>query len=434
MAGALLGKGKPALIRATRINGSNMSLAEICVELFAVVLIFLATCFRNASINHWIPTESVTEWHQRMPLLREWLFYGAFCLLAFIARRNLNRILTLWNAASWRSSAFVILALLALSFQALPASLGDDYQQMSLQPFADHPDGVYRRVLSPALAHLLHLSGILYPLYCLLFTWATIALLLSTLQRMSGRPLLFIEKLAICTCAFVIYEFQFPGYPDIGIVALTVMLWQGRLDKHGELLIIAMLLACHEALALVSLISLLPILKRPKLVCLVIALYFIAWLANFGFDPKAALAAQSISASISPWILVRNHPGLTLLGVLFAYKLMLWPIGSNLLRMVRQRDWRACWTSGGNMLLAFSQIVIATDISRLAGMACIAIVDSYAAFIRGQSLRIRRTFAIAQIALPSTYVGLMAVGAPKVMVFAGAYGYIISLLPGSWHY
>lgn len=385
------------------------------IEFVLVALLFLSATLGQDRIQGYLLAQYQVEarllqdtW-QELAALEASLFLIALLTLAVPLRRQLAELLGLWNRASLLQSAAFMLGLYCLAGQLLPASLGLDYQHMTMQPFDQPNNWINRRLLTPALAYYLHLNVWLYPVLVTLLSWLSIALVLGVLERLQPGRISLLEKFALCTCSFAIYQFQLPGYPDTLTLILGLLLWQGNLDARGQRLLVTLMLLNHEALALFTVLPLLPLLRKPGWIVALFALYGAGYAFNFGFDPAAALAKQSVLADTSQGSLgaLRDflaHPGHVLLAILVAYKLAWLSLARGAAAAWQAGRRGDVWLIAAGIALPLSQTVIATDASRLAGMGFMATLLGYAWFAGAMPAKTRRLWALGQLAIPSIYV------------------------------
>lgn len=201
----------------------------------------------------------------------------------------------------------------------------------------------------------------------------------------------------------------------------------GKLDVAGELCIVALMLATHEALAVVSILPMLVRLRSPKGACLLLGLYGLAWLCNFGLEPGSAFAAQTHLGGHSAFYYLRTEFGWAMLGVWVAYKFVWIPMLALLGHALKQGDKATSYLLVSNIGLALLQLAVATDTSRLAGMAFLSALLGYAYWVNTRSDRLRFWFAVAQIAMPSFYIGLCCT-TPAIAVFPGLYYKMVTLI------
>ena len=161
----------------------------------------------------------------------------------------------------FRQALYAVAALLALSFVTRPSSLGVDYQILSLDPFGQATGVLNRRILDVALAYYLHLGGGLFIVWHFLTVYLLLALTRAFLRRRGAAPDL-LTFVSLATSSFVIFNFQYPGYPDPLVLVLLLVALSVELDAEGIALIVVLALLSHEALAVALFLPLLPSLPR----------------------------------------------------------------------------------------------------------------------------------------------------------------------------
>ncbi|MFC4160246.1 hypothetical protein [Chitinimonas lacunae] len=408
------------------------------IELFFIVLMFLIATVGQDRIENYlsrqygVPVSMMQSDLRQLIQLKASLFLCALLVLARPVRQQLYKLTQLWSRRALIQSALIMLILYLLSSHILPLNLGFAYQHVSIDPFNQPTNWLYRRLLNPTLAYYLHLDGMLFPIYTAGLSWLSIALVISTLDRLLPGKISFLEKLALATCAFVIYQFQIPGYPDTLVLLLGLMLWQGDLSARAQRLLIVLLLLTHEALGLVVVLSLLPRLQKPVWIITILAAYGACMALNFGFDIEALLRKQSVLRDptnlypLEAFKSSQQHPERLLAALLIAYKLAWVSIGRGAMLAWQAGQKQDVWLIVAPIALAGAQMIIASDISRLGGMGFIGVLLSYAWFASRTSPSIRRWWALGQLAIPSFYIA-SDVG---MVHFPGLYGRMIVLFTG----
>lgn len=309
---------------------------------------------------------------------------------------------------------FCLLSLLA--FQPAVMSQGRQYLLMSLEPFNEGPNWYYRRVLIPALAHALQLRGLWYHVFAHGLT-ALLTLLLLAWMRQEGLKLRLWQALSILTCGWVFYLKQFPGYPDGGVYCLLMVLLLVPLSAYGRAACVALMLSAHDALPVFAALPLILFVfpRRDRLIALaVIALYFGLWLANFGFDVRAALAAQTAFDGSNTLGFLRTRPWAVPLGCYAAYKALWLVAGLALIDLARRGRLRDALAMAAILLFPLLQVVIAVDISRLVGAGFLAVLMALAHIRPRLSDRAFSIILAINLLLPSFYVATNApVGYPR---------------------
>lgn len=331
--------------------------------------------------------------------LRRILFYLAAAALAlpigaslWRARGELRRLR--WRRLAWQAAGIAaILCVLVTPYGGgeLNRDMGIEYAAMSQAPFAASTGISYRRLLKPALAHLLQLDGA-YPyfLFSMLTTYGVILLSLAYFERAAldrgedaaSRPAMpFFWALSVATSSFVLFDFQFPGYVDNLAFLLLILGMLAPMNAQARLAIVALCLATHEGIgAPLAAMVLFCYPRRLWLPALAMAgAYAVLWLANYGFDLVALLTGHSMAQAASdPSMALGESLGHIILGGLASYKL-LW-LAPVLVLFYRppERSWLAALTPSLIMLSPLALLPWLIDSSRHAGWGFVGLLMAVA--------------------------------------------------------
>src|SRR5262249_35830298 len=132
--------------------------------------------------------------------------------------------------------------------------LGMPYARLSMNPgYSIDKDLFFRRSLMPLLGHVLQLKGgLLYGVFAVLLGALLVILLKEVLDGVRKFGLL--ELFSLCTLAFVNFNFQLLGYPDVLIAILSLLALFYDLRGETKIAIFVFALLTHE----MALILLLP--------------------------------------------------------------------------------------------------------------------------------------------------------------------------------
>ena len=305
--------------------------------------------------------------------------------------------------------ACLICAVLAVPFRGSlgVAGMGEAYLKHSLQPFATGSGWYYRRLLTVGLANVTGLSGGLYYPASLGLTLAlTVAVAAFTRARLrlTGMVQLVVVT-SICTSQFVFFAFLSPGYVEPLGFALLLVPWIAPTQSEERLACWALVLSCHEALA-VALLPLLIVLEgRDRLPLLaLLALYGLLLMLSFGFDLGAILRVQTQLKEGSSWDFFRSAGGWLALAIFAAHKLLWLAIGGALVDARHARRARAFVAVAA--LLPLLTLPIAVDGSRMVGFGFLGVLAALELFARHASRRVLVALAALNLLIPSFYVGL----------------------------
>ena len=269
---------------------------------------------------------------------------GALCQSGpFWKRLGLKRL------AISAAAIFLILSAITLPYVISPyglpprksglGGLGYWFGEMSLAPFSFDADVYYGRLLKPALAHYLHLSGYaryhLFSLACTyLLVFFTLTLLESklpigrtsdqrprVLQGFGARWLIYVS---VMTCSFIMVSFQEPGKVDDLAYVMILCMATIPMTAQARLGLLTLCVLTHESIAL----AVVPILifwlpKEEKVqAVLVIGAFFVIMALSYGFNPSQVLEGHgSVTKGGSVWRIAIGNPGYVLAALFFTYKL-----------------------------------------------------------------------------------------------------------------
>jgi hypothetical protein len=333
------------------------------------------------------------------------LFLAGLGVLVWRHRGILRQVGRVLAPDDCRHALYAIAVLLALSFVTRPSSLGLDYQHLSVLPFGQDTGVFNRRILDVALAYYLHLSGGLFILWHFLTVFALLALSRAYLRRLGAEPD-FLSFVSLATASFVIFNFQYPGYPDPLVLVLVLVALLVELEVEGLALIVVLALLAHEALAVALFLPLLPALPRRvwPVVLLPFAIYGVFWLADFGFDPVAGWAEQTHFQGLSGPDALMRRPLIVLIGIAAAYKLLWVPVGSQLLFVARRHGAGACARLSAPLIGMAVICIVSYDTSRMAEVAFATLLLAWSGCVTRWSRAAVTALAIANLVLPSVYV------------------------------
>lgn len=321
------------------------------------------------------------------------------------------------RGAALRAVAFCVLtgaALWALGFVPKELlSMGQDYGRMSLQPFLVGTGWYNKRLLAPALGHILFFRGAnCYLVFHLVLLGLFLFLQLLWLERGDVR-INFLKYLSLCTSSYVSFAFGTPGYPDMLAFLLLLLVLYHPWPEDARLSLLALTLVAHESIAPVAGVLALTTLSmrgfaRFAGICLC---YATVWAWSYDWNMAAMLTSHNVGPlSGMQWLAA--HPMRELIGVFFAFKLLwLFPAAAVVLSL-RERKYREAMAIGLYLASGLALTFLAVDTVRMCGFGFLGMLLSITIIERNWKHRrpaIRRVITgiyAANLVIPSLYVGL----------------------------
>jgi hypothetical protein len=329
------------------------------------------------------------------------------------------------------------LVFIALSILCFPyndggglRSMGTDYGVISSDPFAVKSGFFYRRLLQPGIAYVLGFGGPhLYYLFTLGITYLLVLVTTIALQCwLSSGPSvtpsvnlpqagkddkwISLAILSVATTSFIIFHFQFPGYPEqLGYISLLVMAFV-PMRSQTRWAAVALALAAHE----IMIFAMVPVILfcfrsfRERAVALgIVGLYGLFWLAAYRFQfPALVRIHTDLAPSVNTIDIFRTHIHWVILGALAAHKLLWGTLIWAAISLLRRRLIYPALALASLALTPLATLVVAADTSRLAGLGflgillAIAILWRSAEYVWERSL-LRGLLAL-NVLLPSVYI------------------------------
>jgi hypothetical protein len=364
--------------------------------------------------------------------LKNAAFFACVILFGFLLRGAVAPLVpALRQRKLW---ADVIIALLIASIflcEIVPNGMGSIYGNLSLDPFVQEQGFYHRRILMPALAHLLHLGGVLYGL----FYWAVAlgVLALSSIYLVGkGLVLSRLELASLYTIGIFATALGLPGYAEILVLGLTLLAMLD-FDRHGRTgvtqpVCFALALLTHETAAVLAFGTLALCLFDRRFFyhfTVLLALYLLIWLASYGFDLDRATTIQLAGGKSNAGQFARTLP-LVLFSLIAAYKLTLLAAVPAVIGFVAARQYRMALLIvlglGGSVALT----AIATDYTRMMAFGSFAILIALAAVLPRLSRRVRIVLATINLLLPTVYVSAYH----GAVAYHGLYGLLLTRVFG----
>jgi hypothetical protein len=324
-----------------------------------------------------------------------------------------------------KQAGFVFLAISLLVIPWYLKSMGKSYGNLSIDPFLTNYSLLSNRILMPALAFFLQLKGpLLYFFFTLILIFLFTFLLVFWFDQNCIKMKLFFF-VSVLTSSFYIFQFQYPGYPDILLYVFFILILIIKNHNLPKLLLFALSLCTHEA----SLFVLIPyffLFENPKLfkyIVFVSLIYLTIWVFSFSFDFYKGISSHNLG---NEWVLekVINNPAEYIKGLFFSYKLLWLPIliYPFLLFKIKPKE------VIGVILIFLGAILVtllAVDTSRLIGLSFIGFLLMINSFGKLEALnsKFSRYILIANLIIPSFYYGINT----GLVSFPGIYKWVYQL-------
>jgi hypothetical protein len=344
------------------------------------------------------------------------LFLCAVAVLFFPIFKDTRRILDdlevrdVFRPLAAALLAFILLHCLVFHFGN--AYMGDIYANRSLNPFAQNTDWYNKRLLMPALAHILFFRD--YWLYYVFFNLIFLLFLGLLYSWVKEKALLsFWQFLSLATCSFAIYQCQSPGYPDVLVFVFFMLVMHQGFSQDAKLSLLLLALVTHETSLFVGVVLAWRYLERDHRIAYLIGLgiYGVAWAAAYGFVMPALLTSHNYRGrSGLQWVAL--HPDAELLGIFMAFKAVwLLPIGAALLAACR-RWYAEVWFILACVAAGLFMTLLGLDTSRLVGFGFPGVLVAICVIRQGLSEKVCNRFLsivlLANLLIPSWCVGLNA--------------------------
>jgi len=316
--------------------------------------------------------------------------------------RNVARAL---RGDDWRQAFYVIIVLELLSLATRPSSLGIDYEMLSLTPFGQDTGIFNRRILDVAAAYYTHLNGGLFVVFHFLTVFALLALVRAYLRRLGAEPS-FLVFVSLAGSSFIIFNFQYVGYPDPLVLLLVLCALLAELELETLLFLVVLALLTHEALATALFLPLLCFAPRRlwPVLALPFAIYGVLWIVDFHLDPVAGWTRQIHFQGLSGPEAVAQRPLVVLFGILAGYKLLWLVIGDQLAFTALRCRPSALGRLAAPLVGMAAICVLSYDTSRMAEVGFLTLLWSWPGWIARWSTRAVLAVAAANFLIPSVYV------------------------------
>lgn len=389
--------------------------------------------------------------------LKGLLFVAALVCLLIPIGRAVTRGLREIDRPTLRRSAGIALGLFAFcwllcwpyhtSMWAV-GNWGTLFARMSENPFAEPHNYFHRRLLKPALAHLLLFRGpLLYWLFSMLcaamLSFLVVLYLEISLTRKrtdAHQPpdglLRGLAALGMMCTNLVMLHLAAPGYVDDLLAILIMLQIVLPLTMSERLCLIALSMATHEAAAVFALgplvLVLLPTWTQRLAAWLVMFAFFAFWLASYGFDLPAAFGVHTQFEKTNTFRVFTSYPRSLAMGVFMAHKLLWGVFAVALWRLIARREWGAAAALAACTLVPLATMPIATDTSRLVGVGFAGILFSIVLQLPTLQSAGQRLFALAcilSIVIPYYPSGGNWLELPAGGYYKAVYMYVRGWLP-----
>ena len=342
--------------------------------------------------------------------------------LRSLERRQLQKALLI------SSLVFIILGVLCFPYSDGGGlrSMGVDYGAISSNPFAVRSGFFYRRLLQPGVANVLGFGGMnLYYLFTLVITFLLVFITTLAIQRLlsndsSGtiEPSIGADiwmgmvVLSAATTSYVIFHFQFPGYPEqLGYIFLLLMAFV-PMSSRTRWSAVALGLASHE----IMIFALVPVIVfcfqsyRERIVALaIVGLYGLLWLSAYRFHFLGLVRVHTdLAPAVNTIDIFMAEIRWVFLGALSAHKLLWATLVWAAISLIRRKQFYLALGLISIALAPLATLVVAADTSRLAGLGFLGILLAIAILHNtSQSIWERnalRCLLTVNILAPSVYI------------------------------
>lgn len=219
-------------------------------------------------------------------------------------------------------AVLISLLLYILVFRPSTDSMGTNYAIIARNPFVQDSGIHNKRLLMPVLAYLFYLRDFQpYYIFSVVLTIAFIALLSGWTNH--HAQLSTWQMVSLCTCSFVLFQYQYGGYPDILVYVLFILVMQESTHPTSKLSLLILALLAHEGSFLVGSILAWRYLDRKRSIfyLLAVTLYFFIWFWVSGQDIDVMLGGHRVEG-LSGFAWLASAPFKEFIGILVAYKAM----------------------------------------------------------------------------------------------------------------
>jgi hypothetical protein len=380
----------------------------------SVVGLFSLCHITRSVISRFVTRPDIGVWYY-LPSLKGILFLSSFGILIAPIVTDIRRIFASARKDTIRMTLAVCVGVaILLALLVLPPlgsqSMGERYGWRTLSPFNQVTDSYNKQLLMPAIAHILFFrEGWLYYVFSNFVFLLFLSVLYSWLKTHTDiRPWHF---LSLSTCSFVIFQYQFPGYPDVLMFTLFVLVMSSEFTQRSKLCLLLLALVTHFLSLFVGSILAFRYLNRTCRVSYFVALilYGVIWSAAYGFSVQAIFGTHNVYGMSGPeWVF--RAPVLECLGVFIAFKAVWLLLILAMVLALRRRLYNdamfiaSCVSAG--LLITF----LGVDTSRHMAVAfpgvLVALQTIREHMPRDAANRILSMVFAANMVIPSFYVGL----------------------------
>lgn len=321
-------------------------------------------------------------------------------------------------------SFFVFFLLMILSSSVQLASMGREYGQVSIAPFAQHEGFYYRRILMPALANFLQFQGpILYNVFHFLVTFLLIYTIIYWLKEKKQADFNLLQLLSIFCAGFVMFQFQMPGYTEQGVLLACFLSLMISSSSWSRIAALAIMFLFHEGAAIFVGIPFalmyFPKKERP-LYLAVLFLFLFSWGLHFRFDLARLFLSHTQIGENNNLYYFLNNPKLVLAGVFFAYKFLWLYFAYLIFESFRTKDYRNLAVPSVLIAAPFITLPL-VDVSRDISWGYMGILLAVVFSYKNLKRKYFNLILALNLLLPSVYVGANT----GFVTFPGIYRIII---------
>lgn len=360
---------------------------------------------------------------------RELLFLFGLIIFIWALKDSLyNLFYKIFAYATLRKTILLFISLLLLVSTLQLSSMGLEYGRLSNMPFMQEQGYYYRRLLIPALAYFLQFRGeFLYNIFHFLILGSGLYLFVYWLDVKINANLKYWQFISILTSGYFIFNFQFPGYPEIMVAVLSLLILLTEFNLKNKLIIFVLMLLTHESAAL---FMGLPVLiytsnrKEIKGYLAIIIIYLFFWVSAYDFNFKQLLLGHTQLGEKNNLDYFFANPFWVMLGVFSAYKL-LWLIYFIFIYLIHKTKEYNYFYSISAMVLLPLLLVVIVDVSRIVAWGYLGIVLSTCYCLRFfENKNYLNMLLIGNLLLPSIYVGTNT----GPVSFLGIYGLVVDFI------
>ena len=381
----------------------------------SIVGLFSLCHVTRSVVARFVTQINVGVWYY-LPSLKGTLFLCCVSVLAAPIVTDSRRILANVQKDTLRNTLGVCAGVaILLGLMVLPAlgnqSMGEGYAWRSLAPFDQDTSNYSKQLFMPAIAHVLFFrEGWLYYLFFNFVFLVFLSVLYAWLRNHTRvKPWHF---LSLSTCSFVVFQYQFPGYPDILMFTFFVLVMTPEYTQQSKLSFLLLALATHFLSVFVGTVLAYRYLNRSCRLRYFVAaaLYGVIWLAAYDFNFQKIFGEHNniLGMSAQDWLFI--SPLAEALGVFIAFKAVWWLLILAMVLALRRRLYREAIFMAGCVFAGLLITFLGVDTSRHMAVAFPGVLVALETIGKHMPQRTgNRIFSVVfsvNMIIPSFYVGL----------------------------